>query len=118
MAVPLTPVTLAAMYELLRTMQPFSAWDLPPTSAVKFSVASRDDVFGEYATYSGTDHEIMLSRTSICHLNTALRVMAHEILHLRQAIAKTDTDGEMHNADFKKHAKQIARRFGWDEREF
>jgi predicted metal-dependent hydrolase len=44
--------------------------------------------------------------------------MAHEMIHLKQGISKTETPNAVHNAEFWRIAKSVCKRFGWDEKTF
>lgn len=110
---------LAASYDFLRTTPPFRAWRLPPSDEIELNVISLRDREGEYTRYCGTsEHIIGISGTRIGHTDSLIAVMAHEMIHLKQAISKTETKGTMHNAEFRQLAQAACRAHGWDPKLF
>ena len=118
MSLPLTPQILEAAYEYLRACPPFDTWKLPPGEEIEFNVIGLSDREGHYTRYCRTeDHIIAVSQKRIGHTNSLMCVIAHELIHLKQAIDKTETKN-MHNADFRKWAGVVCHLHGWDERQF
>lgn len=110
----LTPDILAASYEALRVCAPFVRWGLPAHSHLKFQVTRHKDREGHYTRYIGTsEHFICVSSARIAHYHSLSEVMAHEMIHLVQAVKKLESKGE-HNADFKKRAGVVCRTLGFD----
>ena len=110
----ITPDILAGAYDFLRETQPYKAWKLPHSDDIEFHVTNDKSLIGHYArTPRKMDHEIGISGFSIAHTNTLIFYMGHEMIHLYQAIKKTDV-GAMHNAEFKRLAKQVCAIHGWD----
>lgn len=103
------------MYELVRTLPPFSKWGLPEADEVEFHISGFRDKHGDY---SKDPHTIRLSRHSTAHLNTALEVMAHETLHMAQAILRIAPKHEGHDAWFREKWVHIAKDYGWDAKKF
>ena len=62
-------------------------------------------------------HYLCVSQYSIGHYNSLAVVMAHEMLHLLQALKKTETRAQ-HNADFRKRAAMVCRTLGFDPKTF
>ena len=119
MKLALTPSRLAATYECLRAFPPFCNWKLPPASEVKFRITQHADREGHYTRYVGTtQHIIAVSSKNIGHFNSLAAVTAHEMIHLKQGVAKTETPNTQHNAEFRRHAERICRQFGWDPKTF
>lgn len=118
----LTPHMLAAAYDCLREFPPFKRWKLPPGEEVEFQVVRVQGCFGAYIekTHSNgeKEHLIQGSPYAIGHMNTLMRTLAHEMVHVYQAQARLCTSNTMHNASFHWHARRICDRFGWDYREF
>ena len=116
----MTPEGLQAMYDCIRAFPPFSRWKLPEGKDIhQFRVTRHIGEQGHYTRYIGTDkHIIAVSSRNIGHFNSLAQVMAHEIIHLKQGIDKTETPGTVHNADFRKKAVSICREFGWDFKTF
>jgi hypothetical protein len=117
----LTPLRVAAMYEMLRTYPPFKHKLFPHADEVEFSVADWKEQSGAFKPAcirpEGT-HKIAISATKNGHLTSVLMTLAHEMLHLDQEVRGTDTDSDDHNPEFKKLAHRLCRRFGWDEKTF
>lgn len=117
MSLPLTPQRLAATYECLRAFPPFSRWGLPEAEAVKFKVSRHHDRFAHYTRIKARHHIVVSARFN-GHFNTLASTMAHEMIHLKQGVAKTETHGAQHNAEFHRLANQVCRKFGWDPKSF
>lgn len=115
----LTPERLSAAYICLRTFPPFSQWRLPTADEMEFRVIRDPRQHGHYSRYSRTEHHwIAISSSAVGHFNTLAWVMAHEMIHLKQAISKTETPNTAHNAEFRRYAASVCRRFGWDFKTF
>jgi hypothetical protein len=116
--IPLTPERLAAVYECLSTFPPFNRLKIPPAEEIKFSVLRTRAVQGDYSRYVGTDsHILRISAPKHGHFDSLAATVAHEMLHVHQARAKTETRGE-HNAEFKKLALRVCRVCGFDYGQF
>lgn len=113
----LTPQRLAAVYECLRSFPPFSKWGIPSAEEVAFAVSHSRKNRGAY-WHDGTQHWIEVSAKNIGHFTSLAMVMAHEMVHLYQKHAKTETPNTVHNAQFHKIAAVICKRFGWDVKLF
>lgn len=110
---------MAAAYDCLRAFAPFSGWKLPHSDEIAFYAVKMPHKRGDYFRYARTtDHVIRASIVNIGHFDTLCKLIAHEMVHLRQAIAKTETPKTQHNAEFYRYAKAICRRMGWDEKDF
>lgn len=119
MPVALTPAILEAAYEFLRVCPPFKGWRLPPAEEIEMHVIARSDREGEYSRYCGTsEHIIGISGKRVGHISNLFVALGHEMVHLHQAQAKTETGKTEHNAEFRRLAKIICRTHGWDEKTF
>ena len=119
MALHLTPDILVGTYNLLRVTPPFRLWHLPEPEAISFVVGADPRLRGYHSVTPGAnDHQIMLSVNAISRLDTALPVMAHEMIHLFQHIAGRLTKGGVHNADFHRLAARVCRHHGFDPKAF
>jgi hypothetical protein len=116
-SLPLNPKRLAAVYEALRVFPPFNRWSLPPASQVKFRLLRTKKWDADWWIEGGT-HHIRLSEGRAGHLNTIFCAMAHEMIHVKQRVARTETRGVEHNAEFHRLAERICRRYGWDFKQF
>lgn len=111
---------MAALYDAIRAFPPFCRLSLPEAEGVSFAVSKHRDRQGHYIHETGplTDrHFITLSGRQLGHLDSVAATLAHEMIHLHQAIAKTETRA-MHNAEFHAIADRACRRFGWDRKMF
>lgn len=118
MSLPLSPEILAAQYEALRICPPFVRWKLPPSEDITFCVIRHKDREGDYTRIIGTDnHFIRISETRIGHYDSFGVVMAHEMIHLLQAVKKLETKAA-HNADFRRRAASVCRTLGFDPKTF
>jgi hypothetical protein len=102
------------LYEALIQMPPMKAWKMPPSDMVQFQVIRDPKCYGEY---EGGPHIIRLSSVKIGHLDTAIKTMAHEMVHLKR-FADKDKNWDRHDARFKELADQICKEFGFDAKEF
>ncbi len=118
--IPLTPTMAAAVYECLRQFPPFSAWKLPPADEVEFRVSSQLNTMGEYTRYvRSNEHIIIVSSVTIGHFTTLANTISHEMIHLKQAIDRTEPKrAAAHNAEFHRLAKQVCTIHGWDYKAF
>lgn len=117
MSLPLTPDRLAGVYEMLRAFPPFSSWKLPPASLVKFQTLKTDRWHADW-WIEGSTHHVRVSTKKHYHLSSLTESMAHEMIHVRQRINKTETKGADHNAAFLKDAKRVCKAFGFDYGQF
>jgi len=114
-SLPLTPDILEGVYEFLRRCPPFRGWKLPEPDAVEFTVLGARDREAHYTRYKGTDeHIIGVSSNRVGLLPTLIVAMGHEMIHLKQAVTKTETPGVQHNAEYRRIAKQVCQMHGWD----
>lgn len=114
MTVPLTPDTLAAAYDYLRTTPPFKGWRLPPADEVGFHVVVDPSYSADFSMQDG----LPLIRVSVANnglTTTLLATMAHEMIHLRQHMTG---DREHHGPRFKRAAARICRVHGFDPKVF
>jgi hypothetical protein len=120
MTLPLTPETLAASYEYLRTTPPFSKWNLPDAEDVKFSVGKALDCFAHYQ-WDGTRHTITVSSRATGYTMTLITSMSHEMVHLHLWETKQESKRSgprHHNAAFKRYAAQVCKYHGFDPKAF
>lgn len=102
------------MYEFLLQLEPLSSYKLPPSKDVMFFVIADQTCYGEYEP---DPHVIRLSKRKVGHLDTALKTMAHEMIHLTLYI-KNDINWDKHGKSFKDLAYPVAETMGWDRLEF
>ena len=109
----LNPDQLAACYEFLRSLEPFNRFDMPHADEIEFTVIADARVHGVYWLKAKNTHEIALSRATNGHTSTVLLFMAHEMIHLYQAINHT-RNKNMHNAEFMRIAEEVCTIQGYD----
>lgn len=110
----LTPEILEATYRFLVTTPPFRGWKLLPSDEISWRVTRHRDRWGEYGNESGENHWISISEIKVGHNATLVWTIAHEMIHLRQALRKTETRNAEHNAEFVRLWQQVAKHHGWD----
>jgi hypothetical protein len=120
MTLPLTPETLAAAYEYLRSVPPLSGWNLPEAEEIAFKVSRRQSEFGHYR-WDGKRHTISMSVRAVGHTDTLMRYLAHEVIHLHlEATGMESKSGspDTHNVAFQKFAAQVCKVHGFDPKAF
>lgn len=119
MTLPLTPATLEAAYEYLRTTPPFSSWSLPDGDEVKFSVVKSRKHFAHYR-WDGTHHTIAVSSNAVGLTATLIEKMGHEMIHLHLEEAGMESRGteNTHGVWFRKFAVEACAVHGWDVKGF
>ena len=111
----LSPETLEACYDLLRTVPPYKRWRLPPGNEIEFKVSIQRHLLGAHTkTRHYKEHTIIISAARNRHLATVLRTMAHEMIHLYQAHYNRETAGASHNEDFWRCKEKAGRLLGFD----
>ena len=114
---PITPERLAGVYEMLRAFPPFNRWKLPPAEEVGFHVSKTTQWHAAW-WIDGATHHVEASQKKHYHLSSLNASMAHEMIHMRQRIAKTETKGAEHNAEFLVLSKRVCKVFGFDYGQF
>jgi hypothetical protein len=115
----LSPDMLESAYAFLLTTPPFRRWKLPHADEVEFRVLVDEDVMGHFMQYVATGAPIIsISTTKIDHTINLISTVAHEMVHLKQAIDKTDTPDVEHNDEFKRLAKLVCKHHGYDYKGF
>jgi hypothetical protein len=111
-----TPEILEAAYEYLRTTPPFRGWKLPHADSIGFVITRSKNTKGYYTKEcrKPDSHEIGVSENCVSSTLHLFEVMAHEMIHLHQAINKLETGNTQHNADFLRRAKSVCKYHGWD----
>lgn len=113
----LTPSIIEAAYDFLSATPPFNRWSLPPGDEIGFHVGADPRLYGWYVR-KGNQHIIGVSVRLVSHTNTLLRTTAHEMVHLRQALRKSETAHTEHNAEFIRLAARVCAAHGFDPKEF
>lgn len=110
----MTEDTLRAAYDLLNTQRPFSSWNLPDSDDVSFRVTRNRRLMGRCVWWSDGGATIEISRNCVGHVDTLMRVMAHEMVHLHHYRNKLDSSGVQHNAAFNRDLAATAKSLGFD----
>lgn len=88
MPLRLTKDRLALTYELLSECPPFDKWNLPLAEDVKFVITRNKCDYGAHRTTLDKEfrkrHEIQISSVNVTTLDTLIRVMAHEMVHVHE----------------------------------
>ena len=111
-----TPKILESIYCLICQLPPINKWKLPPIAEIDFKVADKvfhdgEECFGTYTFNGETDlHEILISRDMNPNFMVLLSTILHECIHMRRS--KKSEDWHLHDAVFKKYAKEICEIYG------
>lgn len=110
---------LRAAYALLRTLPPFNKWDLPDPKSVRFSRITDGSAMAEYCEEDDCV-EISISPEFHTTLHQVLMSMAHEMVHIRQdQLGRLPLNpAKHHNAWWRKQAKIVCARLGFDVQTF
>ena len=116
MSLPLTPETLAAAYEYLRTTPPFKRWKLPHADEVEFRVMWHRGRAGDHEVdhRKTVKHVIRVSDRTVNTTDGLLEVMAHEMVHAYQdGIVRTGSRRVDHNKEFTRLSARVCKAHGW-----
>ena len=117
MTLKLTPEVLAAAYDFLCSTEPFRNWGLPDSDEIVFKVAKSKTDHGWHVVKRGK-HHIAVSAATVGHTMSLMAVMAHELVHLHETIAKLTPSNVQHGAAFKKLAARVCKIHGFDPKTF
>lgn len=120
MTLPLTPETLAAAYDFLRALPPFSGMRLPESDDVEFAITRKHDELGCYQ-WTGEHHRISISEKCVGTTFTLLQIMSHEMDHLsleQDGLESWSGGRNSHNKHFHQRAARICKIHGWDVKAF
>lgn len=106
--IPVTADSIRSVYVLLLAFPPFCRWSLPKSDELTFYTV---DFISEEAEYDPNRNSIRVSTATVSTFLSLLAAVAHEMAHLRQNVAGRYPVKRMHNADFKKYARQICKHF-------
>jgi hypothetical protein len=109
----LTPAILKNLYSAIYCMKPFSSWkSMPLPEEINF-VVDKGENMGTYLYDPGHDkfeHTITISETRCGSIDTVLKVLFHECIHISRH--KTDR-WTHHDKEFRKRAHRIAKELGF-----
>ncbi len=119
MALPLTPETLAAAYDLLCTTPPFNKWNLPDHEDVTFKVTKSKDYIAACRRSDKGNYLIEVSSSYVGRTAYLLETMAHEMIHVHEVGTGICKSGRSdHGVSFKKFAGQVCEIHGFDPKVF
>jgi hypothetical protein len=100
---------------MLRVLKPFSGWSLPTVDTIKFVVSSDTDCLGTYIFDDELEkHIITISKEKNGHLETVIKTMAHEMIHMKR---HNTQHWDKHDIVFRKYAITVANELGFDPQE-
>lgn len=120
----LTKEMLRLSYRLVAETPPFCNWNLPDSHDVNFVVTRSRITSGHYKEWKRgrkfAGHEIGISNRCVGTLHNLIMIMAHEMIHLYQAISlpRTDHPNAEHNHAFLRFADQVTAYHHFDRRMF
>lgn len=100
----ITPELVENVYELLRMTPPFNRWKLPHADEVKFHIIAPKRYYADHSVELNGTHLIRVSAASVMTLSVLTQVLAHEMIHLKQAMMKAR---DIHGKTFQKMAMQV-----------
>jgi predicted metallopeptidase len=117
MTVPLHPEMLAHAYDYLRSIVPFSGWNLPDSEDVVFRVIKNRRVYGQ-ARLDGPKYVIEISEARVGRHEVLLSTMAHELVHINAHQSCFLNNRSHHDAAFNKLADQVCKIHDFDRKVF
>lgn len=115
----ITENNIANLYSVLIEFPVFDEYKLPPASKVDFVVVHDDTICGEYQPPEAGDPHIITISTAKCgHLDTVIKTLCHEIIHMICYLESPKTEKYVsHKGLFLKLQKRIANHLGYDPKE-
>jgi hypothetical protein len=124
MALPLTTDRLRLAYELLAECPPFDKWNLPHGEDVRFRVSRKMREYGQHrCTISNAGrytHHIEISSMNVTTMETLLRTMAHEMIHVHEQANEVCTPHQstLHTEAFRCFALEVCKSLGFNPDSF
>jgi hypothetical protein len=106
--IPVTADSIRSVYVLLQAFPPFCRWSLPPPEDLTFYVV---DFKSEHAEYDPNKKTIRVSTENVSTFLSLLQAVGHEMIHVRQDVSGRYPVKNVHNADFKRYARQVCKHF-------
>jgi hypothetical protein len=109
----LTPAILKNLYSAIYCMKPFDRWAMPLPEQINFIVDKDPNVMGTYLYDDGEkwEHTITISAARCGHLDTVMRVLCHECIHMSRHKTSKWTH---HDKEFRNRAHRISFELGFD----
>jgi hypothetical protein len=119
MTLPLKPESIAALYEYLRSLPPFSGIKMPHADDVEIWVTKDRTCFAKWQ-FTGERHRVSISSASIGSTPTLTTYLGHEMCHAAVHELGLNTGGtaNTHNAAFRKLAARFCKVHGFDLKTF
>jgi hypothetical protein len=108
--IPVTAETIRATYEWLSHFPPFCRWHLPPAKKITFYVT---DFVSEVAEYDHIKKTLRVSTANVGTYDMLIRVMAHELIHVREHVSGKWTV-KHDSAFFRQSRAMICKHFAFD----
>ena len=110
---------IANLYSALIEFPVFDEYKLPPASKVDFVIVHDDTMCGQYEPpEAGEPHIITISTAKCGHLDTVIKTLCHEIIHMICYLESPKTEKYVsHKGLFLKLQKRIANHLGYDPKE-
>ena len=104
---------LRNLYSAIYCMKPFDRWDMPRPEEVLFIVDKDVEAMGTYLYDTGEEYEhtITISSARCSHLDTVIRVLCHECIHMSRHKTNKWTH---HDKEFRNRAHRISSELGFD----
>ena len=111
----LTPTILRNIYSFLYCCEPFVRWKMPLPEEINFIVDLDFNTMGTYMydTDAKYEHTITISSARCGHLDTVIRTLAHECIHMSRAGTVSDA-WLKHDRTFRNRAHRISSELGFD----
>ena len=115
----ITENNIANLYSALIEMPIFDEYKLPPSSKVDFVIVHDASICGQYEPpEAGEPHVITISTAKCGHLDTVIKTLCHEIIHMICYLESPKTEKyTSHKGLFLKLQKRIANNLGYDPKE-
>ena len=115
----ITENNIANLYSALIEFPIFDEYKLPPASKVDFVVVHDDSICGQYEPPEASEPHVITISTAKCgHLDTVIKTLMHELIHMAIYIEYPTTERYVkHTGLFKKLQKRVAIKYGYDPKE-
>ena len=115
----ITENNIANLYSALIEFPVFDEFKLPPASKVDFVIVNDPSMYGQYEPpEAGEPHTITISTAKCGHLDTVMKTLTHEIIHMICYLEAPKTDKYCsHKGLFLKLQKRVAKMYGFDPKE-
>ena len=107
-----TDTSILLCYDLLRSVYPFSSWNLP--DEIEVNVQDDHTAYAEFVV----PNEINVSKALVYDLDQLLRSVAHEMAHMMQFRMGKFDENNPRDALFHKLAREICLSLGWKQEGF